>query len=160
MLKREQRRRVMLPVLMRSDAGWSEAVVRDISRRGMLISSSLPFRRGTYVEVRRAEHIIVARIMWSVGGRAGARTQDPIDVDRLIGVATGAPGSQGHGEGPDLPERGLAERAGQSRDRSARLQFVALASAGALAALLLAEQVGASLAVPLHAIRVALAGDT
>ena len=146
---------------MRSDAGWSDVVVRNISRRGMLISSNTPVKRGSYIEIRRAHHIIVARIMWAAKDRLGARTQDPIDIEGLIAAATGQQlaGKTGDGARPALAnERRAVDRAAQSRDSGARFQFLALIAAGAVVAFLIAERVGASLSAPFEQVRSALAG--
>lgn len=148
---------------MRSDAGWSDVVVRNISRRGMLISSNTPVKRGSYIEIRRAHFTIVARIMWAAKDRLGARTQDPIDIEGLIAAATGQQlaGKAGDQAGarPALAnERRAVDRAVQSRASGGRFQFLALIAAGAFVAFLIAERVGASLSAPFEQVRSALAG--
>jgi len=149
---------------MRSDAGWSDVVVRNVSRRGMLISCNQPIKRGSYIEIRRAHFTIVARIMWAAKDRLGARTQDPIDIEGLIAAATGqkiASGKTGDPAGgqPSLAnERRTVDRSTQSRDLGARFQFVALIAAAAFVAFLIAEQVGAGLSAPFERARSALAG--
>ena len=152
----------MLRVRMRSDAGWSDAVVRNVSRRGMLIAANEPIKPGTYIEIRRLHHIIIARTMWSAKGRIGARTQDPIDVEGLIAAAAGLqnPGAPAVARPAHAPDRRSADRAKQSRDHGARLQFVALICAGAFVAFLIAAQVSASLSAPFEQVRLALAGTS
>ncbi len=148
---------------MRCDGGWSDVVVHNISRRGMLISSNLPVKRGAYIEIRRANHVIVARIMWNAKGRFGARTQDPIDIEGLIAAATGQqPAGKTEYQAGARPaganDRRAVDRAAQSRNHGARFQFLALIAAGALVAFLIAEQVGAGLSAPFERARSALTG--
>jgi hypothetical protein len=56
----------------------------NVSSRGLGLSISAPPEPGTYVEIRRGRHIIVARVMWTEGVRCGLHTQDPISIDALI----------------------------------------------------------------------------
>ncbi|MDB5705242.1 MAG: hypothetical protein JWN66_2358 [Sphingomonas bacterium] len=163
MRQREERRKVLFRARMHSDAGWSDVVVRNISRRGMQISTSEPVRPGSYVEICRAPYRIVARIMWSANDQLGARSQDPIDVNGLIALAASgkaAAEKTGHtvekGE-PRTHERRTAERAVDSRHLSSRLQFVSLAGAIVVAAFLLANVVSAGLGAPFARIESALA---
>ena len=163
MREREERRKVWLQARMHSDAGWSDVTVRNISKRGMEISAHQPITPGSYIEICRAPYTIVARIMWAAGDRLGARSQDPIDVNGLVAVATGEQpgrGKIGHiVDAPQTHERRSAARAGRSETVSSRLQFVTLAAVVAVAAFLIATQVSARLAAPLEKIRSALAGN-
>ena len=165
MRKREERRKVLFRVRLRSEAGWSDVVVRNISRRGMLISADPPPRPGTYIEIRRARHTIVARVMWAAGSSVGLRTQDPIDVDGLIAAAAleqagGAEsaGQRSRAEAPRTEERRAVKRDGEARQWSSHLQFGALAAAVAGAALLIASAVRDQLDTPFAAITAALGG--
>ena len=167
MRQREQRRKVLIRARMRSDSGWSDVVVHDISRRGIGISASEPVKPGAYVEIRRASHRIVARIIWSSDRRVGARSQDPIDIDGLIAAAaeagrspdgTGARSKNPPSAMPErrTTERRLTKRAERSRDLSSRLQFVALAALFGIAAVLIASNVNRLLAAPFERIRTSL----
>lgn len=165
MRKREERRKVLLRVRLRSESGWSDVLVRNISRRGMLITADPSLKPGTYIEIRRARHTIVARVVWSAGGSVGLRTQDPIDVDGLIAAAAleqaGCTDSAGPRPEPGVPpayERRAVKRDGQARQWSSQLQFGLLAAALAFAALLIASEVRNQLATPFARITEALGG--
>jgi len=62
---------VLVPARLRDGASWSDACILNISSRGMMIHTGRPIRRGCEVELRRGEHMIVARVMWRDGARAG-----------------------------------------------------------------------------------------
>ena len=56
----------------------------NISSRGMGLSAAAPPESGTYVEIRRGRHVIVARVVWTQGLRFGIQTQDPLPIDALV----------------------------------------------------------------------------
>jgi hypothetical protein len=156
---------------MRTDNGWSDVVVHDVSRRGIGISANEPVTPGSYVEIRRSSYRIVARIIWASDRRVGARSQDPIDIDSLVAVTAeaghGADGTGARSKHPPsaMPERrtterSLAERAERSRGLSARLQFMALAALCGIAAFLIATKVNRLLAAPFERIRTSLSDHT
>lgn len=84
MKPREPRQTIAVTARMKSVDGWQDVAIRNVSIHGMRISVALPPRRGAYVEVRRAAQIIVARTMWVQGNDCGLRTQDSVDIPRLI----------------------------------------------------------------------------
>jgi hypothetical protein len=51
-----------------------------MSRRGLGVQAAEPPPRGSYVELRRGSQIVVARVMWAKGHRAGLYSQDAIAV--------------------------------------------------------------------------------
>lgn len=149
---------------MRSDHGWSDVVVRNVSRRGLLLAADIPATPGAYIEIRRAPFTIVARIVWAADQLMGVRLQDPIDIDGFVAVAArelprsiGKVGHSGGGSRPILVERRSADRLADSRRDSSRFQFVTLGIVLACAALLIAQQVGERLSAPLDRVGSALA---
>ena len=40
--------------------------------------------RGTYIEIRLGDHVMVGKVMWSKGREFGVMLSDPIDVQGLI----------------------------------------------------------------------------
>ena len=84
MKPREPRRKVMLKARLRVGAAWRDACILDLSSRGLMIQASEPLRGGSYIEMRRGRHVIVARVMWSNDRRCGLLTQDPLPTDALI----------------------------------------------------------------------------
>jgi hypothetical protein len=81
---RELRRRVVVPARLRHGASWSDACILNISSRGLMIHSGRPIIQGTPVEIRRGDHLIVARVVWRDGGRAGLHAEDRVPVEEIM----------------------------------------------------------------------------
>lgn len=81
--EREPRRPVRLSVRFKTDTGWSDAQIRNISSNGMMAVCESPPRRGTYVELRRGDSIVVGRVMWTCDDRFGLKSQDKINLQSL-----------------------------------------------------------------------------
>ena len=81
---RELRRRVVVPARLRHGAAWTDACILNISTRGLMIHTGRPITKGTQVEVRRGDHVIIARVMWRDGGRAGLRAEDRVPVKEIM----------------------------------------------------------------------------
>ena len=84
---RELRRRVVLPARLRSGAQWSDTCILNISSRGMMIHSGQPASTGTIVELRRGEHVILARVMWRDGGRIGLQSKERLPVEEILSLS-------------------------------------------------------------------------
>lgn len=74
----------MIAVRMRVGARWLDARILNISSRGLMLHAEDPPPRGSYLELRRGAHAIVARVMWSGDERVGVMSQDAISADQLI----------------------------------------------------------------------------
>lgn len=83
---RELRRRVVLPARLRSGAQWSDACILNISSRGLMIQSGRAGPEGTRVELRRGDHVIIARVVWRAGARAGLATDDRLPVEDILSL--------------------------------------------------------------------------
>jgi hypothetical protein len=81
---RENREKVMVRARMRVDASWHDVCILNVSLHGLGIQTAQPPKRGSYVEIRRGSHLIVARTAWSKGHRAGLRSQDAIFIQPLL----------------------------------------------------------------------------
>jgi hypothetical protein len=81
---RELRRRVLVPARLRHGSSWSDACILNVSSRGLMIHTGRPISSGTIVEVRRGQHVIVARVIWRDGGRAGLRAEDRVPVEHIV----------------------------------------------------------------------------
>ncbi len=81
---REHRRRVVLPARLRHGPSWSDACILNISSRGLMIHTGRQIAKGTKVEVRRGDHVIVARVVWRDGARAGLQAEDRVPVEALM----------------------------------------------------------------------------
>ena len=143
---------------MRSEASWQDVCILNLSLHGLGIQAASPPARGAYVEIRRGPHVIVARIAWTKGHRAGLRAQDPIFISAVLRDEPVAAGPQAPGR---PAERRRAPRPSAAAHDASRLQgramefacfgFIALALA--VNAFGLAEK---ALARPLEQIRLAL----
>ena len=74
----------MFPARLRHGASWSDACILNISSRGLMIHSGRPIIQGTQVEIRRGDHVIIARVVWRDGGRAGLRSEDRVPVEEIV----------------------------------------------------------------------------
>lgn len=137
MINREPRKTTFIQARVLTDAGWSDATIRNLSSGGMMIemASGAP-RRGSYVELRRASSVLVARVIWSAANRCGVSTRERINIAAL---------EQGKGEGAVAAggDRRLLPRQSAARDYDGaavgrRIEAVVLAIALSLASLALA----------------------
>lgn len=154
---------------MRADGAWTDVQVRNISHRGMLVSTSQTLARGTCIELRRAHYTIIGRVVWSKTGQVGVFTQNPLDIPGLLTISRGgaAPQVAASGQGPnawssDQPDRRTAprapDRAGKSERFSSWLQFGALGLVAVFAATFIATEVGEKLAAPFRIASAAVEG--
>lgn len=159
---REMRRPVNIGARMRKDAGWSDAVVRDISTRGVMAICSAPPMRGEFVELRCGSQVIVAQVVWARQGRFGARVRERLDLaDFVPGLRPSTPPRpvarhQAARFQVIKPERrSIAEQAEASRRTARVFEFAAMGLAGTAFALVVASTAYQALAVPLSAINAA-----
>jgi hypothetical protein len=138
---RELRRRVVLPARMRLGAAWSDACILNISSRGMMIQASRGAPQGSLVELERGDQLILARVIWRDGARAGLQVDDQLPVEDIL-LLSRAPGLQLTAVDTLLLERRKNPPTHDlSRLRARTMEFVAIAfiaaslSAGTLAML-------------------------
>ena len=145
---------------MHDGASWRDVCILNLSVHGAGIQTAEPPARGTYVEIRRGTNVIVARVAWSKGHRAGVRSQDPIFIKAIVhdqGAATAGPRV---GAGQPV-ERGRAPRTVQQRHDRSRLggramEFACFAVIAAAMALTAFGRVEQALARPFSQISAAL----
>ena len=153
---RELRRRVVLPARLRIGAQWSDTCILNISKRGLMIHSGRITPGDGAVELRRGEHVIVARVVWREGARVGLQCEDCLPVEEILS-ADGAQALRPTAGAVTLERRRQPriERS-DARVRARALEFVALASIGAVLAIggwLMTE---AALAKPMALVAIAL----
>lgn len=106
---------MLIRARMRYGASWKDICILNLSSRGMMVRSSNTPLPGSYVEVRRGQHVIVARVVWSGDQKFGVLTQDRLPVDVIA--------SDGAIEKPlaDIPaeRRSTPRRANRLDDRHA-----------------------------------------
>ncbi len=131
---RELRRRVMVPARLRHGVSWSDTCILNISSRGLMIHTGRQMPRGTLVEVRRGDHVIVARVMWREGAKAGLQAEDRVPVEEIFTLGQ-SPALQLTAEPAERRKHPRQEA--RSRERGRVIEFagavliaVALAGAG------------------------------
>jgi len=75
-----------MPARLRSCSGWTDACILNISSRGLLLHSARTGPTGSIVELWRGEHVIVARVVWQDGARAGLQTEDRLPVEQILSL--------------------------------------------------------------------------
>jgi hypothetical protein len=129
--QRELRRRLMLPARIRSDGAWSDARILNISSHGLMIQASRGTAPGSTVELTRGAHVILAKVKWREGTRAGLQVHYRLPVEDILTVSQ-VPGLQLTAT-ETLKRPVTAERHERSRGRARNIEFAGVAViAGAL----------------------------
>ena len=155
---REERQKVMIKARMRSGVSWHDVCVLNLSPHGVGIQVAEPPARGTYVEIRRGSHVIVARVAWSKGHRAGLRSQDPIFIQSIVKDTAATP-PQVAGQPVErrrAPRTAQQQRHDRSRVLGRAMEFVCFALVAGAVALTAFGSVEQALARPLSQISAAL----
>lgn len=159
MKPREPRRKVLIKARMRLNGGFRDVRIRDISSKGLLLEADLAPQRGTYLEVFRGRHLIIARVVWSQENRFGVLAQDRMNIEAIVsepdrsGVRRIDPTSglpEERRSEPRLTSREISRRATHSRYMSAALQFVFMVMLGLSGAVTLFGVVSQSFATPMR----------
>lgn len=158
MKPREPRQKVLIDARLRHDAGWSDARILDISRRGLMARAPVTPSRGAYVEFCRGTHRIVARVVWAKNGQFGAMAQDPIEISAVTrGEQAPPPAANLNNDRRHVVRTERAgEREERSRRRSRQLEFAAMVAFGCGAAALAFDVVREALSRPLSLVEASL----
>jgi hypothetical protein len=153
---RELRRRVVLNARMRVGQRWSNACILNISSRGLLVQAS-GIETGSTIELRRGEHVIVARVVWREGGKAGLRSEEPLAVDDILTVDRGNSLQLVASGGASMERRIVSRpRHEESRARRRLLQFVGTTAIGVGLSAVVLMMIGQAAARPLAMVKSAL----
>lgn len=158
MKPREPRHKVLIGARMRLDGSFRDVRIRDISTKGLMLEAEGAPQRGSYLEIRRGPHIIVARVVWSRGSRFGVLARERMNIAaivnepdrsgaRPIDAATQMPAERRSSPRPSA--RRIGERAVRNRYLSAAFQFGSIVAFGAAVSLMLFGIVQESLAGPM-----------
>jgi hypothetical protein len=141
---RELRRWLIVPAHLRHASGWSDASILNISSRGLLIRTARPLEPGNWVELRRGDHVINARVVWREAAKAGLESDDRLPLEEIAGGVIGT--AQAYAPEPtQAPPR----KADRSREQGRMVEFAGIMGAGFTLAALTATIVGRALAHPL-----------
>lgn len=77
---------MVVPARLRHGISWSDACILNISSRGLMIHTGRQITEGTEVELRRGDHVIVARVVWRDGARAGLQSEERVPVEEIVTV--------------------------------------------------------------------------
>jgi hypothetical protein len=143
---------------MRMDSSWCDACILNISSRGLMIHVSRGAPDGETVELRRGHHVIVARIVWRDGSRAGLQSDDRLPVEEILTLSQ-APALQLTAAGAFVERRNQPRAAHEhSRWRGRWFEFASVALIGCSLAATLFTVVQEALVRPMDAVRAALGG--
>lgn len=129
----------MIKARMRVGASWNDVCILNISPRGLAMQASAPPPRGTYLEVRRGDHEITARVMWVNRHRFGVRTQDVLAIEQIVNrpdLSAALPCAEEPVVERRRWQRSAAERHETSRLLSRAMEFAVLSIFAASAAVI------------------------
>lgn len=98
----------MVPARMRIGVRWTDATILNISSRGLMVCAQAGAEPGSYIELRRDDQVIVARVIWRRNRRIGLSAQERLSVDQLVSGKTAA--------APAITGEGWVERRARPRD--------------------------------------------
>jgi hypothetical protein len=160
---REERRTIFLKVRLRTDEGWRDVTIGNVSLHGLMLRGpSLP-PKGAFIEVRHRSVCIIGRIVWSNGSCCGVRTQDVVDIAALLSQPLVVPRKDqperrqaARSRHDPSPAQSLASRVESSRRFARIFDWSLVAAGGALAAAGVASAAATAMDQPLHQVRTAL----
>jgi hypothetical protein len=150
---RELRRRVLLPATVNDGRSSTNARILNVSSHGLLIHSGRQLSRGTEVEIRYSDHVIVGRIAWHAAGKVGMRAHQTLPVEDILIIGRAAPVRQIAFRGGRHMSRRTAD---QSRLRARAIQLFGVLIFGTSLAIVTAALVERELVRPLTAVSAAL----
>lgn len=152
---REERLRTLLPARMRSQSGWSDACILNISTGGLLVYSAGEAKLGSHVEIRRGGSLIIANVVWRKNQRIGLSSHHPVPIrevledEKVAAIVTT--------DSPVLVERRRQPRTpDNSRLKARAMEFAATAGIGIALAATAALCVAEAISKPIAAVEAAL----
>lgn len=160
MRKREHRIATLAPARLKHGLIWSDVMVRNVSRRGMMLELRNPPARGTFVELRRGKTVVIGQILWARDDQCGLRAQDVIDItDFLAERGKRAPWRPGDTDRRYTPRRRATDIA-QASQRLARVgQWAGVSLITLLGVYTIVSAAHSALATPMAQISQALAAS-
>lgn len=155
---REWRRKVLVSARMRAPAGWGDVRILNVSSRGLMIRTALPTNPGTTIELRRGDQVIVAKVMWRNGSRAGLRSDSVLPVMDLMCVSEkiGDPKPLWSPETTRARPRSACIDEAASTYRARATQFGAILTVVAIVGFALGSAALATLGAPLREMQLAM----
>jgi hypothetical protein len=146
-----------------TDAGWTDAEIRNVSSRGLMAICTSPPVRGSYVELRHRSYSVVGRVVWSAEGHFGIQAQQTLSLPDLlhppsrINLGTGERRQSQRAQVRFQVRRAtVQERAAESGRRGRAIEFFAILATVIAFAYIVADQALRTLAPPLKTTAAAL----
>jgi len=144
---------------MRTNWGWSDACILNVSSGGLLINAGAAAALADgAIEVWHGEHVIVATIVWSKGTRAGLRADGRVPVDDILAISQASSLQPSAPPWPAIERRKRPRSHDDSRICGRLIEFAgiaAIAASLAAGAFIMVEQ---AFAKPLDYVEAALDG--
>lgn len=153
---RELRRRVLLPARLRTGDGWTDACILNISSRGLMIQSGRAGPEGSTVELRRGDDVIIARVVWRDGSRAGLQTDDRLPVEKIMSLSQSGNLRVVAFDGTFVERRNKPRLASEARLHGRYVEFIGIAAIAVLMALGIWSSAEQALARPMAKVEAAL----
>jgi len=148
----------MISARVRVGLQWSDACILNISSRGLLIHSGRAVPEGTTIELRRGEHVIVARVMWRDGARVGLQCDDQLPVEQIMSLGQSQALQLTASNNTQERRRQPRASAIDARLRGRAMEFVSVGVIAASLALTIWSMAEEALARPMAAVSAALGG--
>lgn len=147
---------MLLKARMRTEAGWGDACILNISSRGLLIYAARAAEQGNTIEVRQGEHVIRARVVWREGARVGLHADELLPVETILSRAN-APELRLTADASRRTDRRQRRRShDESRIRARLFEFATFAVIAVCVGATAFSLVSEALARPLAQVRSAL----
>lgn len=164
--QREQRTPVSISARLKSDLGWGDTQICNVSSRGMMMKSTPPPPVGSYVEICRGGISVVGRIKWIAADRFGMHAVEHIDLTELRSARRGPSAMV-----PDRRRRPRAaaqiwrlpdyqEQSAAAQRLGRMIQFVGIAGAAGLMSVGVSSAVASTLSKPFDAAKSVLSSPT
>ena len=148
----------MLPARLRAGAQWSDTCILNISSRGLLIHSARAAPEGSIIELRRGDHVIVARVMWREGARVGLQADERLPVEQIMSLGQSKALQLTASSGAAVERRKQPRTEVDARLRGRAIEFASVAVIAASMALTIWSMASEALARPMAAVSAALGG--
>lgn len=150
---------MLLRARMQATSRWSDVCILNVSSRGAMINApSASVEKGSMVELRYADHMIVGTIVWREGSRAGLQAEDRIPVEELLARSQSSSLQITANGWPEVDRRATPRSGDDSRIRGRAIEFTGIALIGAVLALGATLMIGQAFAEPMRQVQAALGG--
>ncbi|WP_037492574.1 PilZ domain-containing protein [Sphingomonas sp. PAMC 26605] len=161
MRKREQRMAIRARARLKQGGGWSDVVVRNVSRRGLMLEASTPPACGTFVELRRGSSIVIGQVRWVQDNRCGLLVQDRIDPRIFLAARDGSdPWRPGDADRRALARPGTTQNLARSQAAARAGQWLGVTLVTLVGAYVIVSAAHSALARPIAQVAQVLAAPS